>query len=130
LRRGLEFYRTHFFREDGAAKYYHNSTYPIDAHCVAQSIITLVELRELNPNNIPLAQSVFQWAMNHLWDERGFFYYRMLRFFTIRTSYMRWTQAWMFLALSSLHLELQAIAPVVSAASSTTSEGTSHATVF
>jgi hypothetical protein len=124
LRRGLEFYRMHFFREDGAAKYYHNHTYPIDSHCVAQSIITLVELRELDPHHIPLANSVFRWAMDHLWDERGFFYYRMLRFCTIRTSYMRWTQAWMFLALSSLHSELQAVAPVVSAASSTTSKGT------
>jgi len=37
--------------------------------------------------------------MNHMWDERGFFYYRCLRLATIRTSYMRWTQAWMLLAL-------------------------------
>jgi hypothetical protein len=40
--------------------------------------------------------------MANLWDERGFFYYRRLRFFTIRTSYMRWTQAWMFLALATI----------------------------
>jgi hypothetical protein len=38
-----------------------------------------------------------------MWDEkRGYFYYRILRTGTIRTSYMRWTQAWMFLALSVL----------------------------
>ena len=36
--------------------------------------------------------------MEHLWDDAGFFYYRVLRICTIRTSYMRWSQAWMFLA--------------------------------
>jgi hypothetical protein len=121
LRRGLEFYRAHFFRDDGAVKYYHDRTYPIDSHCVAQSIITLVELGSLNPDNIPLAHSVFRWAMNHLWDDRGFFYYRALRYCTIRTSYMRWTQAWMFLALSSLLSDLESAVPTVSVASSTTS---------
>jgi len=40
--------------------------------------------------------------MKHMWDERGFFYYRVLRLCTIRTSYMRWSQAWMLLALSTL----------------------------
>ncbi|MGO9118018.1 MAG: hypothetical protein ACLQPD_10450 [Desulfomonilaceae bacterium] len=102
LQRGFQFYRTHFFRKDGAVRYFHNRTYPIDAHCVAQSIITLLTFRDLDPGNLPLARSVFQWAMNHMWDDRGFFYYRVLRFCTIRTSYMRWTQAWMLLAISTL----------------------------
>ena len=103
--RGFDFYRAHFFREDGAARYFHNRTYPIDVHCVAQSIITLLAFRDLDGGNVSLAHSVFRWAMDHLWDERGFFYYRVLRFGTIRTSYMRWSQAWMLLALSALWTE-------------------------
>ncbi len=102
LRRGFAFYRDHFFREDGAAKYFHDQTYPIDIHCVAQSIITLLSLKDLDPGNVQLAQKVFHWTMDHMWDERGFFYYRVLRSCTIRTSYMRWSQAWMFLAMSML----------------------------
>ena len=102
IRRGFEFYRTHFFRPDGAARYFHNKTYPIDIHCVAQSIITLVTFRELHPGNLRLAHSTLEWAMNHMWDEHGFFYYRTLRLGTIRTSYMRWSQAWMLLALATL----------------------------
>jgi hypothetical protein len=101
LRRGFEFYRTHFFREDGASKYFHNRTYPIDIHAVAQSIITLTEFQQLNSSSLPLADKVLQWAMDHMWDERGFFYYRVLRLATIRTSYMRWSQAWMLLALAT-----------------------------
>ncbi len=102
IHRGFTFYRDHFFREDGAARYFHDRTFPIDIHCVAQSILTLVEFRDLDAGNIALAYSVFRWAMKHMWDERGFFYYRVLRSCTIRTSYMRWSQAWMLLALSGL----------------------------
>jgi len=102
MKQGFDFYRAHFFGNDGAAKYFHNRTYPIDIHSVAQSIITLLTLRRLDPGNLPLARSVFQWALDHMWDHEGFFYYRRLRFCTIRTSYMRWSQAWMLLAMSLL----------------------------
>jgi hypothetical protein len=102
IRKGFDFYRAHFFREDGAVRYFHDRTYPIDIHCVAQSIITLVECQDLGSDNIPLARSVLQWAMNRMWNDRGYFYYRVLRFGTIRTPYMRWSLAWMLLAMSAL----------------------------
>ena len=108
VRRGFEFYRTHFFREDGAARYFHNETYPIDIHCVAQSIITLTAFRHLDLGNASLVHSVFQWAMSHMWDDAGFFYYRIVPWCTIRTPYMRWSQAWMLLALSTLMSEYRA----------------------
>ncbi len=107
MRRGFEFYRTHFFREDGAPRYFHDRTYPIDIHCVAQGIITLTEFRQLHPSSLPLASKVLQWALDNMWDEQGFFYYRVLRFTTIRTSYMRWSQAWMLLALATLLKDLE-----------------------
>ena len=100
--RGFTFYHTHFFREDGAPKYFHNRTYPIDIHCVAQSIITLTEFKHLDPSSLSLANKVLQWAINNMWDEQGFFYYRVLRLGTIRTPYMRWGQAWMLLALATI----------------------------
>jgi rhamnogalacturonyl hydrolase YesR len=99
--RGFEFYRTHFFCEDGAPRYFHNRTYPIDIHCVAQSLITLTEFQHLNPSGMEMAHKVVRWTLNHMWDHRGFFYYRVLRMMTIRTSYMRWSQAWMLLALTA-----------------------------
>jgi len=105
MRRGLEFYRAHFFREDGAPRYFHNRTYPVDIHCVAQSMITLLALKDIDPRNVSLARSVFQWALNQMWDEKGFFYYRVLRSCTIRIPYMRWAQAWMLLAMSTLMCE-------------------------
>ncbi len=102
---GFKFYREHFFREDGAVRYFHNQTYPVDIHCVAQSLLTLIEFQDLDTTNLNLAKLVYTWVMKHMWDNAGFFYYRVLRTLTIRTSYMRWSQAWMLLALVAI-LEL------------------------
>jgi len=102
IQRGFEFYRRHFFGADGAVRYFHDRTYPIDIHSVAQSIITLVMFKDVDSGNLPLAHSVLQWAVTHMWDDRGFFYYRVLRSHTNRISYMRWSQAWMLLAMVML----------------------------
>jgi hypothetical protein len=103
LRVGSEFYRNHFFREDGAPNYFHNRTYPIDVHCVAQSIITLLDLKDLHPENVILAKRVLSWALKNLWDaDEGYFYHQKLPFGTIKIPYMRWGQAWMLLALATL----------------------------
>jgi len=102
ISRGFDFYRTHFFREDGAPRYFHDRTYPIDIHCVAQSIITLSTFSSLDSTSADLADLVFRWAMNYMCDDEGFFYYRVLRSVTIRISYMRWSQAWMLRALAEL----------------------------
>jgi rhamnogalacturonyl hydrolase YesR len=102
IRSGFEFFKKNFFRQDGAPGYFHNRLYPIDIHSVAQSIITLLELADLNRGNIDLAKSVFSWAMQNMWDEHGYFHYQKFPYFTSKVSYMRWSQAWMFLALSSL----------------------------
>ncbi len=109
LRKGLDFYLKHFFRSDGSVTYFHDRTYPFDTHSVAQAIITLIALKDLYPESLSLAKSVLDWAMQHMWDEReGFFYYRVHSYCTIKTSYMRWTQAWMLLALSTLLADLSA----------------------
>jgi len=99
---GLKFFLEHFFREDGAPRYFHNAIYPIDIHSVAQSIITLVELKDLSDGNIDLARSVFRWAMSNMWDARHYFYFQKKPSLTVRTPMMRWSEAWMLLALAAL----------------------------
>lgn len=97
---GYQFYRQHFFRTDGAPRYFHNRTYPIDVHCVAQSVITLLEFAEEDPTAMKGAENVLTWALDNLWDARGYFYYQKARWGTNTISYMRWGQAWMLLALA------------------------------
>lgn len=102
IHHGFDFYRNHFIGADGAARYFHDRTYPIDIHSVAQCIITLLTFVHIDAGNLPRAHAVVRWALTHMWDDRGFFYYRVLRSHTNRLSYMRWSQAWMFLALATV----------------------------
>lgn len=102
IKRGFEFYRNHFFREDGAPKYFHNKVYPIDIHSVAQSIITLTEFQDLGQDNIQLANKVMEWAIANMWNERGYFYYQVNPYYKNKISYMRWSHAWMLLALATM----------------------------
>ena len=102
IRKGLAFYRDRFFMDDGAPKYFHDRAYPIDIHSVAQSMITLLVFKNDCPDGDAVAHAVHRWAMEHMWDERGYFYYQVRPYFTNRISYMRWSQAWMLLALATL----------------------------
>jgi hypothetical protein len=102
LRRGLAFWRESFFLADGWPKYYHDSLYPADAHAAATAIVTLLELREMDSSAMGFAETIASWAIRNLRDRRGFFYYQRRRFFTVRTPYMRWTEAWMLYALARL----------------------------
>jgi hypothetical protein len=99
---GEEFYRTRFILDDGRPRYFHDRTYPIDVHCIAQSILTLVCLRDLHPGNKELANKVFEWALQNMLSEGGYFYYRSYGVIKNRISYMRWSQAWMALAIAAL----------------------------
>ncbi len=105
LTRGLEYYKNHFFRPDGAPKYFHNKLYPIDTHCLAQSIITMEAFKDRENTYNEVALSALDWAIKNMWNKKGYFYYQANRFYKNRISYMRWSQAWMLLALSILILE-------------------------
>jgi rhamnogalacturonyl hydrolase YesR len=102
MKEGFKFYINNFFSENGPPKYYHNRSYPIDIHCVAQSIITLIELDAYDATASDRAVHVCKWAIENMQNKKGFFFYQQKRFFKNRTSYMRWSQAWMLLALSTL----------------------------
>ena len=102
LKRGYEFWRERFFLADGWPKYYHDTLYAADAHAAATAIITLIELQELDADALALAEKIASWTLRNLRDNRGFFYYQRGRFYTIRTAYMRWTEAWMAYALARL----------------------------
>jgi hypothetical protein len=102
LLKGFKFYREHFFRHDGAPKYFHDGTYPIDVHSAAQSIITLLQLKDLDQTSETLALKVCNWTIANLWNDAGCFSYQKRSWGTIRIPYMRWGQAWMLLALATL----------------------------
>ena len=97
---GYGFYEKRFFLADGTPGYYHDQLHPHDVHSAAQGIITFVEMTDLTPNAKAMAARVIRWTIDHLQDPSGFFYFQIHRFYTIKTSYIRWAQSWMLYALS------------------------------
>jgi len=100
LGRGYRFWRDGFFLADGWPKYYHRSAHPADAHSAGAALAALADLHDAEPDAPELARRVAHWALRHLQDPRGFFYYQKRRTHTVRTPYMRWSQAWMAYGLA------------------------------
>jgi hypothetical protein len=106
LVKGYEFWRSSFFLNDGAPKYFHNSPYPFDCHSSAAAIIALMELKELDSGALEMAKTIMRWTIQNLYDPEGYFYYQKRRLIRVRIPYMRWTQAWMLYATTKLLEEL------------------------
>lgn len=102
ISKGYAFYIKHLFTAAGMPKYYHNRTYPVDIHSIAQSMITLCELKAFDERAIELSKWICRWALKNMQSKKGYFFYQQGRLFKNRVSYMRWSQAWMLLALSTL----------------------------
>ena len=99
LERGFEFYINHFFEADGMPKYYHNKTYPIDIHCPGQLFVTLSRLHRFEDNAL-LAENVMDWTLRNMQSRKGYFYYQLKMGWSSKISYMRWSNAFMFCAMS------------------------------
>jgi hypothetical protein len=106
LNRGLAFYKEHFFEANGRPRYYVSRTYPVDIQCIAQSIDTLSRFSDRDPECLPLAIKVAQWAIHNMQDKKGYFYYRQYPLLRAKTPMIHWGQATMFKALSHLALRL------------------------
>jgi hypothetical protein len=100
LAAGYRFYADSFFLADGRPKYYHNRLFPVDAHSAAAAIVAFVELGDLVSGSLEMADKVIRWMLANMQDPAGFFYYQRHRFYTVKTPYIRWTQAWMLYALA------------------------------
>src|SRR5437764_3732876 len=107
LRRGYEFWTERFFLTNGWPKYFPDHLYPADIHSAASAVVTLVELRGRIPGTLMLAEEIANWAIEHLRDARGYFYYQRRRFYKVRIPYLRWSESWMIYALARLREAVQ-----------------------
>ena len=95
--RGYEAWKKTMITPDGIPKYYADRLYPIDAHCVAQTILTFIEFGDIDQ-----AIRVAEWSIQNMQERDGHFDYQVHRHYRIRIPYMRWCQAWMQRALTEL----------------------------
>lgn len=99
IEKGFDFYIKNFFLEDGSPKYYHNKQYPIDIHCPGQLLVTLHRLHKYEEYGW-LAEKVLRWTIEHMQDKKGYFYYQLKKGISSKIPYMRWSNAFMFYAMS------------------------------
>jgi hypothetical protein len=102
--KGVEYYAAKFFLADGTPRYYHDRTYPIDIHSPAQAICFFSrEGKEYQD----LTDRIVNWMLENMYSGRGYFYFRKGKVLTNRIPYMRWSQAWVFHALTEYRLAQQ-----------------------
>ncbi len=99
---GLDFYYHKQFFQNGRSLWRLPAEYPVDIHNQAQGIITFSKLQKFNKEYFPFANKIAEWTIENMQAKDGHFYYRNLKYFKNKISYMRWSQAWMFLALTTL----------------------------
>jgi hypothetical protein len=104
LVRGHRYYQANFFTGQGAPKYFHNRTFPIDIHSCSQAILHFTAFSSIDPHALELAWKAFHWTMRNMAAPDGGFYYQRHRLWTNHTRYMRWGQSWMLHALARLRL--------------------------
>jgi hypothetical protein len=96
IERGLAYHMENHFLEDMTPKYYDTGLYPVDIHNFAQGIDTFLTFGY--PEK---AQRLLEKAIELMWDDRKhYFYYQQKRWYKNRINYLRWSQAWMFFALT------------------------------
>jgi rhamnogalacturonyl hydrolase YesR len=100
--KGLDFYKRHFFEDDGCPKYYHDRRYPVDSQCAAQSIESLAAFSGEDPECLELAVKVARWTIAHMQGRDGHFYYRIYPLIKARTPMLHWAQGTMFKGLAVL----------------------------
>ncbi len=97
LRKGFDFYQNAFFTTAGIPKLFPHKNYPIDSTAAGQSLLTLSKFLAL-----PTAFNVANWMIDHMQSPQGYYYYRKNKMYTVKTSFMRWNNAWMLAGLSEL----------------------------
>lgn len=99
LKKGFKFYINNFITKEGKPKYYSNSTYPVDIHSAAQLTITLIKLNKLEEYG-NLFEQIMNWTIDNMQSPKGYFYFQKTKIYTNKIPYLRWSQAWMYYALS------------------------------
>jgi hypothetical protein len=101
IERGTDYYRRHFFRADGAPRYYDNEAYPLDATCCGQALLTLVRLGDLDQ-----AGRTAAWILDRMALPDGAWKYQITPHRENRLVYVRWSVAWIAAGLAALERAL------------------------
>lgn len=102
LKIGAAYYFKNQFKSNGQSIFRVPNEYPTEIHNQSQGIITFTRLAYLSDDYLDFAKVIAAWTIENMQSKKGYFYYKKYSFYTIKTPFMRWSQAWMFLALTEL----------------------------
>jgi hypothetical protein len=100
IEKGLHYYRNKQFFENGQSLWRIPKKWPVDIHNQSQGILTFASLKDYNSGYLEFAKKVSEWTIKNMQSKQGFFFFRKNPLYTNRIPYMRWSQAWMMLALA------------------------------
>lgn len=97
IERGYDYYIKNFITPIGQPKFYNHQLFPIDCTAAGQTILTTIRY-----GDIEKAKKVAEWMSLNMQKKSGGYKFREFKSYAISTSFMRWSDAWMFAALSNL----------------------------
>jgi hypothetical protein len=101
-RLGLEYYRDHLFTPAWAPRWMNDRRFPHDIHGAASAVLCFARAARRDPAWWGPATAVLDWALETMYDPRGYFYYQRTRWRTRRLFLMRWANAWMARAMAAV----------------------------
>lgn len=99
---GLKYYRNIQFFNNGRSLWRIPKKWPVEIHNQAQGIITFSRLRKFDKSYQDFSKIIANWTVENMQSPKGYFYYKKTPFFMNKIPYMRWSQAWMLLALAEI----------------------------
>lgn len=99
---GAAYYYKNQFKTNGQSIFRVPKEYPVEIHNQSQGIITFTRLAYLSDQYASFAKTIADWTLENMQHSEGYFYYKKYPFYTIKTPFIRWSQAWMLLALTEL----------------------------
>jgi hypothetical protein len=102
VQKGLDFYRKNQFDDSGASYWRLPAKWPVDIHNQSQGVITFTLFSDVDAEHLDFARRIAENTVETMQGPDGRFHYQRWPMLTNRVSYMRWNQAWMYLALVRL----------------------------
>jgi hypothetical protein len=99
---GLDFYYSNQFSENGQSLWRYPGKWPTDIHNQSQGIITFSNFGYLDKKYLDFSKKIAIWTVDNMQENNGGFYYQKWKLFNNKVSYMRWNNAWMMVALTTL----------------------------
>jgi hypothetical protein len=104
-----KFYKKEMFTEEGYPRYFVESRkYPIESQNCAQSIQTIACICNwLKKSETQLLKKVINNTIVNLYNDEGYFYFKKTKYWTHKTSFSRWSNTPMILALEYAEITLR-----------------------